>query len=92
MSKAMFLGIQAIDFTDKKTGNEIKGAKLHICHDSSKRGFRGIESEQIFLDSVRDKLVIDMAAACEPMKFYDFVLEQSFSGKSRIVCINPIKE
>lgn len=85
-----FLGYQLLDFVDDH-GNPVKGCKFYFFHDSEKRNYFGFEVDSYFADFVRDRILYDIVQKCVPGQRYDLDLTPSFSGKTKINNLTPIK-
>ena len=85
-----FLGYQILDFTNND-GEPIKGIKMYFMFPSEKRNYKGFEVASYFADYVREKILYDMIQKCVPGERYQLDLIPSFSGKTKIESINPVK-
>lgn len=86
----IFLGYQLVEFTNND-GQYVKGCKFTFCFESDKRNYKGYESSSYFADFSRDRLLYDIVQKCNPLEHYVLDLTPSFSGKTRINNIVPIK-
>lgn len=85
-----FLGYQLIDFVNPN-GDAVKGCKFFFCYESEKHSYHGLEVASYFADFVRDRILYDLVQHCEPGQRYQLDLIPSFSGKTKINNLTPIK-
>lgn len=76
------LGIQVVDFTNKDTGEIIKGVSLHTAF--KEKGINGLAVQRFFIRDGSIALPKDIQA--------NEVLEVSFNYKGHIESIRRIKE
>lgn len=85
-----FLGYQLLDFVNND-GEPVKGCKFFFCFDSEKRNYKGLEVASYFADYSRDRILYDLVQHCEAGQRYQLDLIPSFSGKTKINNLTPIK-
>lgn len=85
-----FLGYQFLDFINNDSA-PIKGIKFYFYFPSEKANYKGFEVASYFADYVKERILYDMVQKCIPGEQYVFDTIPSFSGKTKIKSINPIK-
>lgn len=85
-----FLGYQVLDFVNND-GDAVKGIKFFFMYESDKRNYKGFEVSSYFADFLRDRILYDIVQKCVPGERYVLDLTPSFSGKTKINNLTPIK-
>lgn len=90
MMPVSYLGYQLLDFVNDN-GDPVKGLKFFFFFESEKPNYHGFEVASYFADYVRDRILYDIVQNCIPGERYNLDLMPSFSGKTKIKNLIPIK-